>query len=258
MRNLLGFLSIILILSSCNQYKRFTYLQPPPLSNDSFYTNKLIPYKIQNSDNLYVKISCPLNEASDKLFNPATNNITSTMGGTQGGSLYFMGNIVDNEGNINLPVIGKILVTGCTLEEVKAKIQEMVSKMSSDAIVDIKLLSFKISVLGEVGNPGQYTIYNDKANILEALAISGDLTYNGNRKKILILRSFVNGTQPIDIDLTKRTLLSSEKYYLMPNDIIYVEPYKTTAFRVRIAEYSQFLTFITSTITAIVLINNLK
>lgn len=258
MKKFLGFLSIILILSSCNQYKRFTYLQPPPLSKDSFYTNNLVPYKIQNSDNLYVKISCPLNEASDKLFNPATNNISSSMGGSQNGGLYFSGYIVDNTGNINLPILGKILVSGCTLDEVKAQIQELVSKMSSDAIVDVKLLSFKISVLGEVGNPGQFTIYSDKANILEALAFSGDLTYNGNRKKILILRSFVNGTQTIDIDLTKRTLLSSEKYYLMPNDIVYVEPYKTTAFRLRITEYSQFLTFITSTITAIVLINNLK
>jgi polysaccharide export outer membrane protein len=190
------------------------------------------------------------------MFNTETSNSSSSLYGSQGGGLYIIGYVVNQEGYITLPVLGKMHVAGNTIDEVKVKLEDELAKMTSDAQVDIKLLSFKISLIGEVKSPGMYTIFNDRATILEVLAMAGDITYNGNRKKILVLRSFISGTQTIKIDLTKRSLLDSEKFYLQPNDIIYVEPYRTTAFRLRIADYSQFLTLVTSTITAILLINN--
>jgi len=255
MKNIVWLTFLVLLLSSCNQYKRFTYLQAPIVERDSFYTNKLTPYKLQPNDNLYIKITSPVDKATEELFTSKTEG-TSSMFGGQGGGLYLMGYIVDIEGFIYLPVLGKIHVSGNTVDEVRQKVQDLVGKMSSNMHVEIKLLSFKVAVLGEINSPGQLTVLSDRANILEVLAMAGDLSYNGNRKKILILRSYENGTQPIEVDLTKRSLLKSDLYYLKPNDIIYIEPYKTTAFRMRIAEYSQFLTLITSTITAVLLINN--
>jgi polysaccharide export outer membrane protein len=229
-------------------------MQPPV--KDSVYAKKIIPYKLQVTDNLYIKVTSPLSKSTQDLFNTESSATSSTMYGNQGGSLYIIGYLVNHEGFISLPVLGKIHVAGLTVEEVKNKIQSEITKMSSDAQVEVKLLSFKVSLLGEVRSPGLYTIFNDRATLLEALAMSGDITYNGNRKKILILRSFSTGTQTIEVDLTKRSLLESEKYFLQPNDIVYVEPYRTTAFRLRINDYSQFLTLITSTITAILLLDN--
>jgi polysaccharide biosynthesis/export protein len=250
-------LMLIILLSSCNQYKRFTYLQVPAGSKDTLYAQKLAPYKLQPADNLYIKVSSLTSKSTQDLFNSESGASSTLMSGA-GGGLYLTGYVLDKDGYITVPVLGKINVAGLTVNEVTTKIQEQIQKISSDARVEIKLVSFKISILGEVGSPGQYTIFNDKANILELLAMAHDITYNGNRKKILILRSFITGIQPINIDLTKRSLLNSENYYLQPNDIIYIEPYKTTGFRLRIGDYSQFLTMITSTITAILLINNIK
>jgi polysaccharide export outer membrane protein len=113
-------------------------------------------------------------------------------------------------------------------------------------------------MLGEVIRPGQYTIFNDRANIFEAISLAGDISYNGNRRNVLIVRTLINGTKTIKVDLTKRELLSSQQYYLQPNDIVYIEPYRTTAFRLRVADYSVFLTLITSTITAVLLINQFR
>jgi polysaccharide export outer membrane protein len=249
-------LTFCILFASCTQYKRFTYLQPTASEKDSLYAKKLTPYKLQPSDNLYIKVTSPLSKTTQEMFNADISNSSSSLFGSQGGSLYIIGYVVNQEGYITLPVLGKMHVAGNTIDEVKVKLEESLAKMTSDAQVDIKLLSFKISLIGEVKSPGMYTIFNDRATILDVLAMAGDITYNGNRKKILVLRSFISGTQTIKIDLTKRSILDSEKFYLQPNDIIYVEPYRTTAFRLRIADYSQFLTLITSTITAILLINN--
>jgi polysaccharide export outer membrane protein len=259
MKKIYPLLLILILLSSCSQYKRFTYLQKPvPPTGDTLYAQKITTYKIQPADNLYIKVTSSISKSTQDLFNTESTSSSTALSGSQGGGLYLMGYIVDANGYITLPVIGKILVSGSTVEEATSKIQDQILKISSDARVEIKLLSFKISILGEVNSPGQYTIFSDRANILEVLSLAGDITYNGNRKKILILRSINNQTKPIDIDLTKRGLLKSENYFLQPNDIIYIEPYKTTAFRLRITDYSQFLTMITSTITAILLINNMK
>jgi polysaccharide biosynthesis/export protein len=255
MKPTISILLFILLLSSCSQYRRFTYLQTPIPEKDSLYLKNLIPYKLQPSDNLYIKVSSPLNKVAQDMFNTENTSSTTSLYGSQG-SLYIIGYIINQEGFITLPVLGKMHVSGNTVEEVKTKIQIELAKLSSDTQVDVKLLSFKISMIGEVRNPGMYTIFNDRATLLDALAMAGDITYNGNRKKILILRSFTLGTQTIKIDLTKRSLLASDKFFLQPNDIVYIEPYRTTAFRVRITDYSQFLTLITSTITAILLINN--
>ncbi len=255
MRVIYYLLFFLFVLSSCGQYKRYTYLQTKYPEKDTIYAKKLTPYLLQPSDILHVKISSVLDKVSQELFSSDMANTTSGMA-SGAGALYLMGNTIDSEGFISLPVIGKVMVGGMTLEEAREKIYQTAITYSSDARVDVKLLSFRITIVGEVKAPGYYTIYSDKATLLEGLSMAGDLTYNGKRKNILILRSFKDGTKTIKVDLTSRDLLSSEKYFLQPNDIIYVAPFKTAAFRAKIADYSVFLTLITSTITAVLLINN--
>jgi polysaccharide export outer membrane protein len=137
-------------------------------------------------------------------------------------------------------------------------IQKRSLEYIKDAQIEVKLLSFKIFFLGEVAQPGPQTVFSDRANILEAISMAGDLTYNGNRKKVNILRSEQNKTRLIEVDLTSRDILTSPRYFLQPNDVVYVKPLKTTTFRIRISEYAGIMSFFTSTVTLIVLIINLS
>lgn len=247
-------LLITILLSSCGYYKRFTYLQTnPPNKPDSLYINSFSQYKLQPADILYVKIQS-LDETITKLFSAEVVSSSTNLAGSAGGGMYLTGYSIDLAGNINIPVLGHVNVAGLSLQEAKQKIQLLAESYVKDAQTEVKLVSFKISMLGEVNRPGLLTIYNDKANIFEAISQAGDISYNGNRRKVTIVRNYNNTSKTIKVDLTQRDVLSSPQYYLMPNDIVYVEPLKSTAFRLRVSDYSIFLTLITSTITAVLLI----
>jgi len=245
----------LVFLSSCGYYKRFTYLQTvPPNQPDSTYTSNILLYKLQIADILYVKIMS-LDENISKMFNQEIGgSVSSSLTGGAMGGMFLSGFSIDKGGEISLPILGKIQVLGLTVDECKQKIQKIAESYVTDARVDLKLVSFKISLLGEVRSPGQITIFNDRANIFEALSLAGDISYNGNRRKVTIIRNYSHSTKTIKIDLTQRDILSSQQYYLQPNDIIYVEPLKSTAFRLRVSDYATFLTLITSTITAVLLV----
>jgi polysaccharide export outer membrane protein len=254
MRVIIYFLLCILLFSSCGTSKRFTYLQTQYPERDSFYVKKLTPYLLQPSDILYIKVSSALDKASQEFFNSDNSGMQTSMSSAQGSGLFLMGYSIDAEGNVNLPVMGKIMLAGSTVAEAKAKVQQMAEKYSSDARAEVKLLSFKVSIIGEVKSPGLYNIYNNNATLLEALALAGDLTMGGKRKNILILRAFKDGTKTLKVDLTKRDLLSSEKYYVQPNDIIYVEPLRSAAFRARVGDYTIILSIISTAVTTSLLI----
>ena len=250
-------LVLLVFLSSCGYYKRFTYLQTnPPNKPDSLYVNSIISYKLQPADILYVKVQS-LDETVTKLFSAEGGSSSSTSAGAAGG-MYLSGFSIDNIGNITMPILGKVHVSGMTIDEVKQKVQALAESYVKDAQTEVKLVSFKISMLGEINRPGQLNIFNDRANIFEAISQAGDISYNGNRRKVTIIRNYNNTSKTIKIDLTQRDILSSPQYYVQPNDIIYVEPLRSTAFRLRFADYSLFLTLITSTITAVLLITQVK
>ncbi len=257
MRNRIIFFPILLILlNSCGYYKRYTYIQPAtPTKNDTtLYPRKLLIYKIQPNDILYVKIQS-LDKTVSEPFNTAMSGTNQTMMGMGGGNMSLMGNPVDNYGFISIPNIGKVYVAGLTVAEAQDTVQKLASIFISDANTDVRLLSFKISMLGEI--KGSITIYADRANILEVIAQMGDISYNGNRKTVQIIRSYNEGTRIITVDLTKRELLSSEQYYIQPNDIIYVQPLKTTILKLKVADYSMFLSIFSTTVTMVLLVANL-
>jgi polysaccharide biosynthesis/export protein len=246
---------LLIFISSCGNYKRFTYLQTSqPEKPDSLYLANITSYKLQAADILHVKISS-LDENVTKMFNQDAILASSSVVGNTGGGLYLMGYSIDKEGFITLPVLGKLQVAGLTLEEAKQKVQKLAESYITDARAEVRLISFKISLIGEFNRPGQYNIFNDKATIFEAISLGGDISYNGNRRRVIIVRNYSNGTKTIKVNLTQRDILTSPQYFLQPNDIVYVEPLKSTAFRLRVLDYSVFLTLITSTITAVLLIS---
>ncbi len=246
------------LVASCTSYRDITYLHSlNPSTEDSLFKCKAGKYKIQPADILYVKVNC-MDENINNVFNNNLSSSSSSSGTSNLGGFYVIGYTVESDGTITLPVLGKILVSGFTVQEALSIIQKQADKFITNAQVDLRLVSFKISVIGEVKKPGQFTIFNDKANIFEALSMAGDLTYYANRRNVLILHDEPDGTKTYRIDLTNKNILASPQFYLLPNDIIYIEPMKNTSFRLLAADYSVLISAISITLTTIILIRGIK
>lgn len=251
-------LLIIALTYSCGQYKRFTYIQPSQSNmNDTIFIKDYTAYKLQPADILKIDVLSMDKNVTEMFNNEMTKNITNT-GNISGSGFYLIGYSVDPDGYITLPILGKLKVAGLTVAETRSLVQRMAVEYIKDAQIEIRLLSFKVYFLGEFARPGLQTVYSDRANILEAISMAGDITYNGNRRKVSILRSYQDKTKLIEIDLTQRDILTSPQFFLQPNDVVYVKPLKSTIFRIRLNEYMGILSFFTSTVTLVVLINNMK
>lgn len=132
--------------------------------------------------------------------------------------------LVDKEGEIEFPVIGKIKIAGLSPEEVRILLNQKLTDYLKDPIINIRLKNFTITILGEVKNPGTYPVNGERITIFEALGLAGDLTIKGIRKNVLVIRDF-DGTKVYNrIDLTKKEAMKSPVYYLTQNDVVYVEP----------------------------------
>ena len=245
---ILFFLPILFI--ACTGQKHLTYFQDlHKATPDTFFSNRFPDYRIQKQDLLYVNIVSSNPEIDDMFATQRNQNLTSTV--SEGG-YYITGFLVNDSGFIEIPLLGKTSVLGKTLEEVKSIIYNSVSAFVKNSTVIVKLLSFKISILGEVQRPGSYRNYANKLTIFEAISLAGDITDYGNRKNVLILRSSEEGTKTYRVDLTNKDILTSDLYYLLPNDIIYVEPIKNKLVKINAGTYSMFL----STLTSIVMVVN--
>jgi polysaccharide export outer membrane protein len=225
-RLLLAALLIIAGLSSCTSAKKLTYLRD--LDEGEFLKGspKAAPvYKIKAKDNLYVSINSSDPEMN-KLFNPADAVNQSSSGYEGQVSRTVNGNTVDLQGNINLPLIGNIPVEGKSIRESEAVIGEAAKKYLKEVTVKVKLLSYKITVLGEIKVPGVYYNYNDYITIFDAISIAQGTTDYAKLENVLILRSTPTGTRSFALNLNSKNCLSSEGYYLQPNDIVFLQPGK--------------------------------
>ena len=131
---------------------------------------------------------------------------------------------VNKDGFIDLPVVGKLLVKDKTVADVTAMLKESLKNVLNQPIISVKLLNCYVSVLGEVKTPGRYVYSEDKLTIFEALSMAGDITDYGNRKVIIHIRNANGKTTRTELNLTNPEVVTSELYYLQPNDIIYVKP----------------------------------
>lgn len=218
------FFLLLLVIASCIPNKQVVYF-PNPKFNTEVSTEIFNPrqtYRLQPRDVLSVRILTLDSESSD-YFNIQPNNGFNNLNPA---NFYLNGYSIDKEGNIVLPEVGPIKVGDLTVNEAQKVIANAISEYLSTATVIVKLTSFKITVLGEVDNPGYYYIYNDQANILEGLGLAGDLTEFGNRENITLIRQTDDGSEVVLVNLKDSELLSSKYYFLQPNDVIYVQPLK--------------------------------
>ena len=180
--------------------------------------------QIKSNDLLTIIVSAE-NAASVQPFNlqvvstPNTGEITQVSGQQQ-----LQTYLVDNEGNIEFPVLGTINVAGLSRKELSELLENRISKYVQNPIVNVRIANFQVTVLGEVNRPGTFTIPDENLTLNKALGFAGDLTIYGKRNNILIIREGEEGKAYEYVDLTDSEILSSPYYYLEQNDVVYVEP----------------------------------
>lgn len=233
MKKILGFvLSIVaaFAITSCGSYKQVAYFQN--IDSISLAASKgLHDAKIMPKDMLTITVTTTDPKAAIP-FNLSYNQSTNGSGGSYGAQSYIP-YLVDNDGCIKFPVIGKLRVVGMTKREIEDLITEKVKPYLAEEenpIVTVMMANYSVCVTGEVRNPGVFTIENEKISIIEALTKAGDLTIQGKRQNILLIREGANGQKEHHrLNLNDAELINSPFYYLKQNDIIYVEPNKIKA-----------------------------
>lgn len=219
-------------LSGCTSYKNVPYLQNPEVVNNYGKEIPLYDAKIMPKDLLSITINttdpqaaAPFNLTVQTPMNAAMTNINTT---TQPTLQQYL---VNNNGEIDFPVLGRLKVGGLTKNQAEDLIREGLKPyLKETPIVTVRMANYKISVLGEVAHPGSFTVSNEKVNVLEALAMAGDMTVYGVRTDVKLIREDAEGKREIiPLDLTKSDLVLSPYFYLKQNDILYVTPNKTKA-----------------------------
>ncbi|MDN0066381.1 polysaccharide biosynthesis/export family protein [Bacteroides gallinaceum] len=219
-----------LILAGCTSYKNVPYLQNPQIVNDFPEDLPLYDAKIMPKDLLTITVNAtdPLTAAPFNLTVQTSLNTSISTVSQPTLQQY----LVDNEGMIDFPVLGRLHVGGCTKREAEQMIQERLKAyiVNEQPIVTVRMANYKISVLGEVNRPGSFTVSNEKVNVLEALAMAGDMTIYGVRDDVKLIREDAEGKREIiNLNLTNAGIVTSPYYYLKQNDIIYVKPNKVKA-----------------------------
>ena len=205
-------------LSSCESYKHVPYFQDLP---EAMVLNQDIenhsPVAIQPNDLLGITVSSLSEEA--KLFAPSPTRITINTDDSPSREGY----LVNPQGEIHLPLIGDLKVAGLSTPEINEVISKKLRGQLKDAVVNVRLLNFKVAVFGDVVKPGIYPVTNERITVLEAIILAGDLKSEAVKSNILLIREVESKRQFIRLDIQSKTIFKSPYFYLKNNDMIYVE-----------------------------------
>ena len=216
-------LIIVLALSSCRSAKEVVYLQDIKTQDRQKITNYQ-DIKIKPGDMLSIFVSHKEAQLS-ALFNPQGQNNPSESG------QKITGYTVDLNGDIDFPIIGRIKVAGLTRSELSTMIKNRLNDdgLLKDAVVTVTYRNFNVSVLGEVNNPGKFTVESDRVSLFDALALAGDLTIYGRRDSVMVLRENNGERSVMFANLMSGDMLNSPAFYLQQNDVVYVKPNRIKA-----------------------------
>jgi polysaccharide biosynthesis/export protein len=250
---------------SCVSNKKLIYMQEieesqgPLVESSVKYPYRSEDYLLQINDIVEVNIKTT-NLEMNNLFSAVTNdpsNQAMMAGGGQGsGDVFFMnGYTLNEQGEIEIPLIGKLKLEGLNTDQAKSLIEQQVKKYvnEDEYFVRVRLGGIRFSALGEFNQSGKFTILQNRVTIYEAIAFAGDLNRVAKRDEVLLIRQYPDGSQIHKINLLDRSLLNSEFYWLKPNDLIYAEPMKVRAIGAG-STLLETLTLLTTSITAIALV----
>ena len=252
----------VLLLGACSAPKDVVYLQgvdtltPEQISQ----MNQTYTSRISKDDLLAISVTAP-DPSVTTPFNPPVFAYAQQGDQPIAASQSMYTYLVDSDGNINFPVLGKIHVAGLSKQELCDELQSKLSKYIENPLVNVQITNYRITVMGEVNRPGTFTISNEKVNLLEALAMAGDMTVYGLRDNVKLIREDANGKQQIvTLDLNNAETILSPYYWLQQNDIIYVTPNKAKARNSDVGNSTSLWFSATSILVSIVslLVNILK
>lgn len=242
--------AICTFFSSCVSHKNLLNLQSKTRLDTLSIIHLREEYLLQSGDILDIKVSS-IDPQSVAIFNKtAGHNMTNQISDA---AIYLNGYVVSDSGFISLPLIGNIMVKDLSVKEVKNLVEQKMGHYYKYSSIDVKLMSFRVTVLGEVNNQGTYLIYNDRINILQVIGDAGGVTDVGDRKRVRLVRKVHDKSVLTYVDLSSANLIGSQYYYLQPNDVIYVEPLKAKSFRNNLPAIQVVL----STLTFIVVVLNI-
>ncbi|MDR1555785.1 MAG: polysaccharide biosynthesis/export family protein [Tannerellaceae bacterium] len=252
---------LILFCTGCASQREVLYLQDvDPLKQQVIAQNYEM---IIHRDDL---LAIMINSKDPDLAMPFNMPLTTYQLGTSGGSYgvqRVLGYLVDAEGNIDFPILGKIKAEGLTRLQLTNLLKNRFIKeeLIRDPIVTIQFMNFKVSVIGEVARPGSFAITGDRVTLLEALSMAGDLTIYGKRDRVAVIRERDGKRMTLFHDLRSADIFDSPCYYLQQNDIVYVEPNKARAGQSEINQNNSVgvwlsaVSILTSVVSLIVTIN---
>ncbi len=245
----LAALLMAMLFASCVPQKKMLYLKEAQMlaENQSinYVNDRSINYKLQPGDNLYIRFVNTIDERSTVLLNggEASRTLSSDA------SIYLQSYTIDEEGFIEMPLVGKIELQNLTVDEAKDRLQAELNQYINQTTIIVKLSNFNLTVLGEVSRPGMYKVYQSQINLFEAISMAGNMTNFAKNEEVRIIRQTDNGSEIITVDMGSADILASPYYYLKPNDIIYVEPLKIKQWGFTTFPYSIVLSIITMVIT---------
>ena len=240
---------VIIFFSSCTKHIKYLQDKKEKKGKDQTeFTNQPPEYKIQPYDYLYITIRTT-NEEVNELFSTLSTSMNQNQG-QNSENFYFTGYMVNDTGYIQVPILGDFEIKDKNIYEVRHMVEERTAEIVNDAIVNVRLTSFRVTFLGETGN-GTMTFYQEKLNILEALSAVGGVTEYGDKTNIMIVRKQDSTYNTYRVDLTDRHLLEKKEFFLQPNDIVYVEPVKSKIFRIALSDISIFTGILTTTTSII-------
>jgi len=232
--------------------KKIEYMQQEAEKGDSLrsdFTNlDLNIYKIQSKDNLYITVNSALSQ-NENFFSSGSVSQSSNYYNDAG--IYLNSYAVSDSGYIDFPFVGKIYVKGLTIEQAKDLIHGVVNDYLKEATVIVKLAIYKVTVLGEVNRPGTVNVYRNRVNIFELLSGAGDLTTFAKRDKVMLIRETETGSSIHKLNLNDISILESEYYYILPDDVVYVPPVKGKNFAFDSFPYMLIFSAITTTLLLI-------
>ncbi|MBO9594268.1 MAG: polysaccharide biosynthesis/export family protein [Niabella sp.] len=258
---------IVVVAPSCSTNRNLVYFNNLPPGGDTAQIVNKMSAKIEKGDVLGITITT-LSPEYNQLFStgaapqapittvttPGTPTNTTGISSVNNSDAARNGYLVDENGQVNLPVLGKIDLIGLTRKEAQDKITAEVAKTAKTPIVNIRFLNYKVTVIGEVTRPGSFNVPDERVNVLEALGMAGDLTPYAIRENILVIRE-KDGTRTMQrINLADKNVFNSPYFYLQQNDVVYVQPENTLKARQADASNYRWVPIATAGISAIAVI----
>ena len=239
---------LAVVFASCVPQKKMLYLKNAEMAAENlskeYVNDRTLDYKLQPGDNLYIHVVNTIDERSAASINGDIRGYLSS-----DANIYLQTTTIDENGYVEMPLVGKIEVKNLTVDEAKDKLQTAINTYINGSMLVVKLASFNLTLLGEVSRPGMYKVYQSQINLFEAVALAGNMTNFAKKNDVKIIRQTDHGSEIVTVDMGQADILSSPYYYLKPNDIIYVEPLKIKQWGFTTFPYSTVFSIVTLGVT---------